>query len=303
MTLRLLGGLTTTEIARALLVPEPTMAQRLARGKGKIRDARIPYLVPKAADLPGRLGPVLAVVYLIFNEGFTASSGDQLIRDDLCAAALRLGRLLAQLMPKEPEVMGLLALMLLVEARRAARTTRDGSLVLLAEQDRGRWDRVLISEGHAIVQHCIQRDQPGPYQIQAAINGVHTVAPDAASTDWRQILLLYDQLLRLAPSPVVALNRAVAVAEVVGPDAALELVDNLDLQKTTYSTPSGQTCYVAWTATLRRPSLTKRRPGPLRMSLSARFLSTAARRSPEGDSAPARDLQPTTGWTAEAKSE
>jgi RNA polymerase sigma-70 factor (ECF subfamily) len=229
LTLRLLGGLTTTEIAHAFLVPEPTMAQRLVRAKAKIRDAGIPYRVPADADLPDRLRAVLAVVYLVFNEGHTASSGDRLVREDLCAEAIRLGWLLAELMPDEPEVMGLLALMLLVESRRASRTTPDGGLVLLADQDRGLWDRRLISEGQDIVRQCLRRDQPGPYQIQAAINAVHTDAPSAGATDWWQILQLYDQLMALAPSPVVALNRAVAVAEVEGPDAALTLVDGLDL--------------------------------------------------------------------------
>jgi RNA polymerase sigma-70 factor (ECF subfamily) len=229
LTLRLLGGLTTTEIAHAFLVPEPTMAQRLVRAKAKIRDAGIPYRVPADADLPDRLRAVLAVVYLVFNEGYTASSGDRLVREDLCAEAIRLGRLLAELRPDEPEVMGLLALMLLVESRRASRTTPDGGLVLLADQDRGLWDRRLISEGHDIVRQCLRRDQPGPYQIQAAIDAVHTDAPSAGATDWRQILQLYDQLMALAPSPVVALNRAVAVAEVEGPDPALTLVDGLDL--------------------------------------------------------------------------
>ena len=229
LTLRLLGGLTTAEIARAFLVSEPAMAQRLVRAKGKIRDARIPYRIPSEADLPGRLGAVLAVVYLVFNEGYAASSGDRLVREDLCREAIRLGRQLAELMPDEPEVTGLLALMLLVESRRPTRTTPDGDLVLLADQDRGLWDRDLIAEGHAIVRRCLLRNQPGSYQIQAAINAVHCDAPTAAATDWWQILQLYNQLLALTPSPVVALNRAVAVAEVEGPDAALSLIDGLDL--------------------------------------------------------------------------
>jgi RNA polymerase sigma-70 factor, ECF subfamily len=229
LTLRLLGGLTTAEIARAFLVPEPTMAQRISRAKAKIRDARIPYRVPSEADLPERLGAVLAVVYLVFNEGYTASSGDRLVRDDLCAEAIRLGRLLAELMPDEPEVLGLLALMLLVASRRNSRTTAEGDLVLLADQDRTRWDRDLIAEGQALVRRCLRRNRPGPYQLQAAINAVHSDAPAAAVTDWWQIRQLYDQLLAVAPGPVVALHRAVAVAEVDGPAAALALVENLPL--------------------------------------------------------------------------
>ncbi|MFC4500969.1 MULTISPECIES: RNA polymerase sigma factor [Streptomyces] len=222
LTLRLLGGLTTPQIARAFLVPEPTMAQRLVRAKAKIRDARIPYRVPRDADLPDRLKGVLAVVYLIFNQGYEGEAG-------LCAEALRLGRLLAELMPDEPEVTGLLALLLLVESRRAARVDADGTLVPLPEQDRARWDRELIAEGQSLVRRCLRLGRPGPYQIQAAIQAVHSDAPTADATDWGQILRLYDQLMAVAPSPVVALNRAVVVAELDGPEQALDLLAGLDL--------------------------------------------------------------------------
>ncbi|SDD05737.1 RNA polymerase sigma-70 factor, ECF subfamily [Geodermatophilus telluris] len=227
LTLRLVGGLTTAEIAHAFLVPEATTAQRIVRAKAKIRDARIPYRVPREADLPDRLGGVLAVVYLVYTEGHTASSGDRLVRTDLCAEAVRLARELAELMPDEPEVLGLLALLLLGESRRAARVSPSGELVPLAGQDRRLWDADLVAEGQDLVRRCLRRDAPGPYQVQAAIQAVHSDPPP----DWRQVVALYDHLLALTPSPVVALNRAVAVAEVSGPAAGLALVDALDLPR------------------------------------------------------------------------
>ena len=224
LTLRLLCGMTTDEVARAFLVAEPTMAQRLVRAKRKIKAARIPYRVPEDHELSGRLRPVLAVVYLVYNAGLTGPG-----EPGLCSEAIRLARILSTLMPDEPEAAGLLALLLLTESRRALRTRPDGSLVVLGEQDRTRWDRVLIEEGQAIVRRCLRRNQPGPYQLQAAINAVHADAPTVEQTDWWQIIALYDQLLAVAPTPVVALNRAIAIGEVRGPAAALALVDDLDL--------------------------------------------------------------------------
>src|SRR5207249_1850686 len=224
LTLRLLGGLSTKEVARSFLVAESAMAQRLARAKRKIKAARIPYRVPEEHELPDRLRPVLAIIYLVYNAGLTGSA-----EPGLCSEAIRLARILATLMPDEPEVGGLLALLLLTESRRASRTRPDGSLVLLGEQDRTRWDRALIEDGQAIVRRCLRRDQPGAYQLQAAINAVHADAATVEQTDWSQIVALYDQLLAVAPTPVVGLNRAIAVGEVQGPAAALALVDELDL--------------------------------------------------------------------------
>jgi len=227
LTLRLLGGLETSEIARAFLVPDATMSQRIVRAKRKIRDARIPYRVPQADELPGRLSGVLAVVYLIFNEGYASTAGGRLVRPALCDESIRLGRALAELMPAEPEVLGLLALMLLADSRRDARVSPDGALVPLAMQDRSRWDRLRIAEGQAIVRRCLQWNRPGPYQIQAAIQAVHSDAPVPDATDWRQVVALYDQLLVLAPTPIVALNRATALAELGGPEAGLRALDGL----------------------------------------------------------------------------
>jgi RNA polymerase sigma-70 factor (ECF subfamily) len=229
LTLRLLGGLSTTEIARSFLVAEPTMAQRLVRAKRKIKAARIPYRVPDDHELPGRLRPVLAVVYLIFNAGLTNPAERDPAGEDLCGEAIRLARVLAALMPDEPEVAGLLALLLLTESRRATRRGPGGSLVLLADQDRSRWDRTLIDEGQAIVRGCLRRNRPGPYQLQAAIGAVHADAATFEQTDWPQIVTLYDQLLAAAPTSVVALNRAIAIGEVKGPAAALALVNELNL--------------------------------------------------------------------------
>lgn len=227
LTLRLLGGLTTAEIAKAFLVPEVTLAQRLVRAKGKIRDAGIPYRVPEASERPARLVPVLAVLYLIFNEGYAATSSTELTRGELCTEAIRLTRVLLSELPDELEVQGLLALMLLTDARRAARVSSDGQMVLLRDQNRGHWDPIATLEGLRLVQRCLRHNQPGPYQIQAAINATHALASSTADTDWAQIVRLYDQLLAIQPTPVVAMNRAVAVAEVEGPQSALQLINAL----------------------------------------------------------------------------
>jgi RNA polymerase sigma-70 factor (ECF subfamily) len=226
LTLREVCGLATEEIAAAFLIPAPTLAQRIVRAKAKIRDARIPYEVPAASELPERLEPVLRVVYLVFNEGYAASSGASLVRHDLCAESIRLARLLVELLP-EPEAIGLLALMLLQDSRRAARISASGELMLLDEQDRSLWNRAQIEEGTALVDRLLAARRIGPYTLQAAIASVHARAPDAGATDWRQIVVLYDALLQLEPSPVIELNRAVAVAMRDGPAAGLALVEAL----------------------------------------------------------------------------
>jgi RNA polymerase sigma-70 factor (ECF subfamily) len=228
LILRLLGGLETPEVARTFLVPEATLAQRIVRAKRKLRDNHAPYRVPRAAELPDRLNSVLSAIYLIYTEGHTANTGASLSRIDLSREAIRLARVLRDLMPDEPEVVGLLALMVLTEARQPARTTAAGSLIRLADQDRRRWDRVLIDEGLALVRTCLRRNQPGPFQIQAAIAAVHADAPTAAMTDWSQIVALYDQLYALRPNGVVGLNRAVAVGELAGPAEGLGALDALD---------------------------------------------------------------------------
>lgn len=264
LTLRLVCGLSVADIARAFFSTEAAISQRITRAKSKIRDAHIPYRVPNEHEMPSRLSSVAQVIYVVFNEGYLAGDGDGPMREDLCDEAIRVARLLNGLMPHEGEVAGLLALMLLSHARKASRFSSEGELVTLAEQDRSGWDRHLIAEGHAIVRRCLAANRPGPYQFQAAINAVHTDAPSAAATDWSQIATLYDQWLAMAPSPVVALNRAVAIAEIDGPDVALGIVDGLDVVG-----------YHAWHAT--RAELLRRvgRSYDARQEYSAAIAATA----------------------------
>lgn len=265
LTLRLLGGLTVPEIAAAFLVPETTMAQRITRAKKKIAVAKVPYRVPESADLPVRLDGVLAVLFLVFNEGYLASGDGDPVRTELTSEAIRLTRILRGLLPDEPEVTGLLGLLLLTEARRTARV-RNGELVTLGEQDRAGWDGALVIEGHGLVRECLAINRPGRYQLLAAINAVHTDAPSAAAVDWSQVVALYDQLARIDPSPIVALNRAVAIAELDGPAVALALVDPLPL-----------TDYHAWHAT--RADLLRRlgRTGEAKQAYDAAIAATRNR--------------------------